>query len=294
MFPAAIKAYQAPTTIADALAALSAHEDAMFIAGGMSLMQAIKARLVRPACLIDLQHVAELKGIAVDADGISIGAMTRYRDIASSPVLRGAYQALADAAAHVGDRQVRNRGTIGGSLCWNYIAACTPVAAIAAGARIALESEARGRRVLPAEDFLVSPMETRREPDEIAVAVHLPAPAPRSGSAYRKWGLVTDALPVIGVGVLVSLDANGRCAAARVALGGLRGGSQRNGLAEERLFGLSADDRGSIEGAFAAAADAAEVQADLWADEDFRRALIRELGVAVALDAFQRAGGRPT
>src|SRR5688572_5114437 len=126
MFPAAIAEYQAPTTVAAALDALAGRDDATFIAGGMSLMQAIKARLLRPSCLIDLQHVGELKGIASGTQGITIGAMTRYRDIAASPALAGAYQALADAAAHVGDRQVRNRGTIGGSLCWNYVAACTP------------------------------------------------------------------------------------------------------------------------------------------------------------------------
>jgi carbon-monoxide dehydrogenase medium subunit len=292
MFPAAIAAYEAPTSVAAALEALSAHEDAMFIAGGMSLMQAIKARLVRPRCLVDLQRVAELKGLSSEAGGIRIGAMTRYRDIAGSSLLRGAYEALVDATSHVGDRQVRNRGTIGGSLCWNYIAACTPVAAIAAGATIELQSKARGRRMLPVEDFLVSPMETQREGDEIALAVRLAAPAPRTGSAYRKWGLVTDALPVVGVGVLVSLDAEGRCASARVGLGGLGGGSQRNAIAEQGLLGLRVSDRRAIEAAFAGAAAAADVQADLWADQDFRRTLIRELGIEVALAAFARASGQ--
>ncbi len=127
MYPAVIEDYVAPTTIDGALKALAEHgEGAHFIAGGQSLMQAVKARLIRPTCLVDLQHVAELRGIAVDGTGVRIGAMTRYREVAADGRLDGAYQALRDAASHVGDRQVRNRGTLGGSLCWNFIAACMP------------------------------------------------------------------------------------------------------------------------------------------------------------------------
>jgi len=291
MYPAAIADYQAPATIAAALEALGRGDDAMFIAGGMSLMQAIKVRLVRPSRLIDLQHVPELRGIIVDQGGVTIGAMTRYRDIAAAPELQGAHEALADAAAHVGDRQVRNRGTIGGSLCWNYVSACTPVAAIAAGAHIVLESAARGRRSLPVDAFLISPMETAREADEIAVAITLPAPPPRTGSAYRKWGLVTDALPVVGVGVRVALDDQGRCVEARIGLGGTADGSRRGKLAEERLLGLRAGDSAAIDAAFAALADAAAVQDDLWSDEAHRRALIRDLGRKVTQAAFARAQG---
>jgi carbon-monoxide dehydrogenase medium subunit len=293
MFPAAIQHYEAPDTVAAALEALASHEEAMFIAGGMSLMQAIKARLVRPGCLVDLQRVAELKGITSGAAGIRIGAMTRYREIAASRHLQGAYQALVDAAAHVGDRQVRNRGTIGGSLCWNYIAACTPVAAIASGAAVELASKARGTRRVPVEAFLISPLETSRKSDELAVAVHLPAAPPRTGSAYRKWGLVTDALPVVGVGVLVSLDEGGRCVSACVALGGLAGGSQRSIDAEARLLGVRGDDLRSLESVFAELGASAAVHADLWSDEEHRRALVSELGVAVALTAFERAAGQP-
>jgi carbon-monoxide dehydrogenase medium subunit len=292
MFPAAIAEYQAPTTVAAALDALAGRDDATFIAGGMSLMQAIKARLLRPSCLIDLQHVGELKGIASGTQGITIGAMTRYRDIAASPALAGAYQALADAAAHVGDRQVRNRGTIGGSLCWNYVAACTPVAAIATGASVVLQSKSRGRRSVAVDEFLLSPMVTSREADEIAVAITLPAAAPRTGSAYSKWGLLTDALPVIGVGVLVRLDERGRCSEARVGVGGLVSGSQRGPLAEQRLVGLSGRDSEGVAKAFAALAEGADVQADMWADEAYRRALIGDVGAKVAMTAFVRAEGR--
>ena len=124
--------------------------------------------------------------------------MTRYRDIAADERLDGAFQALRDAASHVGDRQVRNRGTIGGSLCWNYIAACMPPTCIGIGASLDLVSKT-GKRSLCAEEFLQGPLETARGDDEIVVAVTLPAPRQSCGSAYKKWGLVTDALPVAGV-----------------------------------------------------------------------------------------------
>ena len=206
MYPAVIESYFAPRTVQEALGALAAHgDDAHFIAGGQSLMQAIKSRLVSPKCLVDLQHVAELKGVQPDAGGLRIGAMTRYREIATADPLAGAYEALRDAASHVGDRQVRNRGTIGGSLCWNYLAACMPAACIGIGASVELLDSKGKRRTLPAEEFLGGPLETARQPDEILLAVVLPRAAAKTGSAYKKWGLVTDALPVVGVCAFVEL-----------------------------------------------------------------------------------------
>src|ERR1700741_3813915 len=197
MYPAVIDTYHAPTSVQEALQAFAnGGSHSFLLGGGQSLMQAIKARVISPKTLIDLQHVSELKGIQFASGAVRIGAMTRYRDISSDERLDGAYQALRDAASHVGDRQVRNRGTIGGSLCWNYIAACMPPTCIGIGASIDLVSK-RGKRSLLAEEFLQSPLETARHDDEIVVAVTLPSPAKSSGSAYKKWGLVTDALPVV-------------------------------------------------------------------------------------------------
>ena len=175
MYPAVIETYDVPTSVQEALQALAKRgNDSYFIAGGQSLMQAIKARVISPKSLIDLQHVAELNGIEYNQGAVRIGAMTRYRDIATDERLDGAYQALRDAASHVGDRQVRNRGTLGGSLCWNYIAACMPPTCIGIGASLDLVSKG-GKRSLLAEAFLQSPLETARRDDEIVVAVTLPA-----------------------------------------------------------------------------------------------------------------------
>ena len=153
MYPAPIDEYVRPATVADALAAHGRYEegDAVFIAGGQSLMQAVKARLVRPRCLIDLQAVDGLSGIDVGAGGVRIGPMTRYAEIARDERLTGACAALRDAAERVGDRQVRNRGTIGGSLCWNYVAACMPPTAIGLGAEPDRGGRHAGGDVVPAE-----------------------------------------------------------------------------------------------------------------------------------------------
>ncbi len=288
MYPARIDSYSRPKTVAEALSALSSGgEDAMFIAGGQSLMQAVKARLVQPSALVDLQDVSELQGVNHNGK-VSIGAMTRYVDLAHDQSLGPAYAAVSDAAGHVGDRQVRNRGTIGGSLCWNYIAACMPAVALGLGANMHLLGS-NGERRISADDFLGAPLETARESNEILCAVELPTAPANSGSAYEKWALLSDGLPVIGVCIYVECDSGGACTSARVAVGGLAGGPTRSGGAEAALVGVSANDQTGIAAAMSAAADEIETQGDLWADPAYRKQLIRAKGSAVAATALRRA-----
>ena len=290
MYPAVIDNYDAPTSVQEALQAFAnGGNSSFFVAGGQSLMQAIKARVISPKTLIDLQHVSELKGIQFANGAVRIGAMTRYRDIAADEGLDGAYQALRDAASHVGDRQVRNRGTIGGSLCWNYIAACMPPTCIGIGASIDLVSK-KGKRTLLAEEFLRGPLETSRHDDEIVVAVTLPTPAKSSGSAYKKWGLVTDALPVAGVCAFIELDNDGRCRLARLAVGGLATGPRRAEAGEKALIGVSAIDASGISEAAGTAAASINTQSDMWADAEYRKKLIETLTREVVATAFARAG----
>lgn len=290
MFPARIQEYVRARSVAEALAAVARYDagEAIFLAGGQSAMQAIKSRMLRPQCVVDLQGIAELKGVIVNNGALRIGAMTRYVDIANHESLFGAFAALRDAASHVGDRQVRNRGTIGGSVCWNYVAACTPTVVLALGGSMNLMAADGATRSVAADDFFLGPLETARRDDEILLSVSWPAATPRSGSAYKKWGLVTDALPVIGVAVLVTLDASGKCSAARIALAGLADGAQRAQLGEAKLIG-SKGETAAIDAAMAAIADAADTHSDMSADADYRKQLIRTLGREVALCAFDRA-----
>ena len=290
MYPAVIEEYVRPASVADAAAVLAKYDsgDAICLAGGQSVMQAIKSRMVRPRCVVDLQGIAELKGITT-AGGLRIGAMTRYVEIAGSAAIPAAYGALRDAAQHVGDRQVRNRGTIGGSCCWNYVASCMPATVLGLGGTMHLLNARGQSREVVADDFLLGPLETARADDEILIAISFPD-APRTGSAYQKWGLVTDALPVVGVCMKISLDGAGRCTAARIALSGLAAGAQRARAGESVLVG-SDGDASTVTRALEAVVDSVEAQSDKWADTAYRQQLIRTLGQDVAARAFARARG---
>ena len=289
MYPAEIDDYQRPTSIAEALAAIAGctDGDAMFLAGGQSLMQAIKSRMVRPNCLIDLQSLPELRGIDL-SDGLVIGAMTRYVEIAECESIQPAYAALRDAAARVGDRQVRNRGTIGGSICWNYVASCLPTVTLGLGGTIDLVSAGDVSRSVPAVDFLIGPFETAREEHEIVTHISWPKPPANTGSAYKKCGLVTDALPVVGLCVSVSLGPDDRCTSARVAVAGLLDGGQLVPAGGAALIGSDGSAE-SVAKSMDAVVDAVETHSDKWADANYRQQLIRTLGSEVAGSAFARA-----
>lgn len=291
MFPAQIEHYVRPQTVEEALAAMAGFEegDAIFLAGGQSVMQAMKSRMLRPQAVIDLQDLAELRGVRRAGDGaVTIGALTRYVEIAGDASLDGAFAALRDAAAHVGDRQVRNRGTLGGSVCWNYVASCMPAVVLGLGGRMHLRSADGATRGVAADDFFRGPLETARKEREILTAVEFDAPAERTGSAYRKWGQVTDALPVVGVCARVTVDGKGQCTAARLALSGLADGAVRAPAGETALAGSAGDDA-AIAAALEAVAAAADTHSDMSASADYRRQLIHTIGRAVLVNAFERA-----
>lgn len=290
MYPAEIETYARPRTLIEALDLLSDYTpgDALILAGGQSVMQALKTRLIRPRCIIDLQAVPELHNILFDGNGLRIGAMTNYVDIATNNKLNGPYQALRDASSRVGDRQVRNRGTIGGSVCWNYIAACMPPVTLALDMQFELVSKDR-TRIVPAEKFLGAPLETSRDENEILVALIMPAPKINTGSAYKKWGLVTDALPVIGVCASLSTDEQGKCVNAKIAIGGLGNGPCRAYEAENAMIGITSSNSAVIGEAMKTASHKIETQTDMWADSDYRKQLIRSIGKEVIESAFLRA-----
>jgi len=289
MFPASIDEYVRPRDVAEALAALARYApgEALLLAGGQSAMQAIKARMLRPRCIVDLQAVSELKGLTTRGGALRIGALTRYVEIAGAD-LPAAYAALGDAARRVGDRQVRNRGTVGGSVCWNYAAACTPAVVLGLAGNLSLAGAGGKRRTLSADDFFRGALETARRDDEILLAVEWPAAPARSGSAYRKWGQITDALPVIGICVMLSLDCADRCSAVRIGLTGLGNGAERGAAGEAALRGQVLGDD-AIAAAMAALADSVDAPSDLSADAAYRQQLIRTLGAEVARSAWARA-----
>jgi aerobic carbon-monoxide dehydrogenase medium subunit len=202
--------YHRPSSSAEAQG-LSKSADARFLAGGMTLLPAMKLRLTQPSDLIDLSRVAELKGIKAGGSEVRIGAMTPHAAVAASAEVRKAIPALAGLAGMIGDPQVRNRGTIGGSLANSDPAADYPAAVIALNATIHTS-----RRTIPADSFFKGLFETALEPGELITAVSFPAP---ERAAYEKFRHPASRYAVVGVfvaktagGVRVGVTGAGPCA----------------------------------------------------------------------------------
>ncbi len=173
-------AYHKPTSVADAVKILAADPDARAISGGHTLLPALKHRLNKPSSIVDLSGIAELRGVKRTGDTISIGALTRHVDLANNAEVKAAIPALAHMAGSIGDIQVRNRGTVGGSLANNDPAADYPAAAVALGATIVTD-----KRRLPAEQFFQGMFTTALETGELVTAVEFPIPQ-KAGYAKMK------------------------------------------------------------------------------------------------------------
>lgn len=183
--------YQAPKSLAEAVAAIGSAEDGKLLAGGMTLIPTLKQRLAQPSDLVDLGQIAELKGISRSGATVTIGAMTTHAEVAASPEVKAAIPALAALADNIGDAQVRHRGTLGGSICNNDPAADYPSALVALGATIVTNS-----RELAAEDFFTGMFETALDPSEIVTAVRFPIP---DKAAYQKFPNPASRYAVVGV-----------------------------------------------------------------------------------------------
>jgi carbon-monoxide dehydrogenase medium subunit len=173
-------AYHKPATLAEAVKLLAADPDAKAISGGHTLIPALKLRLNKPSALVDLSGIEEMKGIRREGDALVIGALTRHAEVADSAEVKAAIPALAYLAAHIGDVQVRNRGTIGGSVSNNDPAADYPAAVLGLGATLQTS-----KRKIAADDFFLGMFTTALEPDEILVAVSFPIPE-KAGYAKMK------------------------------------------------------------------------------------------------------------
>ncbi|NDA18174.1 MAG: xanthine dehydrogenase family protein subunit M, partial [Alphaproteobacteria bacterium] len=181
----------------DAVKALKSADDGKFLAGGMTLIPTLKQRLANPDCLVDLSACG-LSSIDDEGGAIQIGAMTRHVDVAESALVQKAIPALAHLAAHIGDRQVRNRGTIGGSLANNDPAACYPAALLALGGTVHTQT-----RSIAAEDYFDGMFDTALEEDEIIRAVTMPKP---EKAAYVKFPNPASRYAMVGVFVAKFAD----------------------------------------------------------------------------------------
>lgn len=192
-------AYHRPKTLAEATAALKGKPEARAMSGGMTLIPTLKQRLAKPSDVVDLNGLKDLAGIKVDGNGVTVGAMTRHHDVASSADVKGAIPALAHLAGHIGDPAVRNRGTMGGSVANNDPAADYPAAVVGLGATVTTTA-----RKIAADDFFKGLFETALEDGELITSISFPK-AEKAG--YMKFP--NPASRYAMVGVFVAKTANG-------------------------------------------------------------------------------------
>ncbi|MCE1179332.1 MAG: xanthine dehydrogenase family protein subunit M [Micrococcales bacterium] len=284
MIPAAFD-YVAPTSVADALAALAEHgDDAKVLAGGQSLIPILRMRLNTPETVVDLGRIEELRGIREDGDAIVIGAMTPYADVLGSDLVREHLGLLYKAVAEVADPQIRRRGTIGGALVHADPAGDVGAPALALGAEFVITGQG-GERTVPAEEFFRDLFETAVEDGELLTAVRFPRHT-GWGSHYEKFVRVAHQWSIVAVAAAVRVE-GGTIAEARVGLTNMGATPLRAKAVEEALVGKELTEDAVAE-ACAAAAEGTRPPTDLNGDSDYRRHLATVLTRRAVLAA---AGG---
>jgi len=264
-------AYHRAQSIEDALRLLGSNPGAKLLAGGHSLIPLMKLRLAAPSAVIDIGRVPELRGIGVSGNTIRIGALTTHADIAASPEVRRSATALADAAAIVGDPAVRNRGTIGGNVAHADPASDLPTVLVALGASIEVAG-AKGKRTIAAADFFTGIMATAIGDDELLTDVVVPIAGRGQASAYAKFSHPASRYAVVGAAALVTA-ANGKCTACSVAIGGLVPCAQRLPAVEAKMTAQSLSDAAIAAAAGDTGKDLKEVNGDIFASGEYRRAV---------------------
>ncbi|WP_432891969.1 FAD binding domain-containing protein [Kribbella sp. CA-245084] len=268
MIPAPFE-YFAPATIDEALGLLREHSDAKVLAGGQSLMPALRLRLAAPDTIVDLGKIDELRGVRDDGDVLVIGAMTPHSVVQSSAVVNEHARLISLATATVGDPQIRHRGTFGGSLAHADPAADLPAVAVALDASFVIAGAA-GRRTVSAADFFQGVFSTALGEDELLIEVRVPKYT-GWGAHYEKFNRVAQAWSIVSVAAAVRLDGDS-IAEARVALGNMGSTPVRATAVEEALVGRPAT-ADAVREAAARAADGTSPVTDLNGDADYRRHL---------------------
>jgi carbon-monoxide dehydrogenase medium subunit len=281
--------YACPATLAEAVALLASHADAKAIAGGQSLVPMLAFRVAAPSLLVDLRRLPGLDRIEIDERGVRIGALVRWRDILADARLDRAQPLLVAAVRHVAHYQIRNRGTVGGSLAHADPAAELPGIAVACDAEIAATGRA-GARVIAAEAFFRGALTTALAPDEIITELRLPAwPAGRR-FGFEEFALRRGDFALAAAAVFYDRDAEGRAADAHVGVIGVGDRPMRLASVEAVLNGARVD--GAVVARAAAAASAAvDPPDDIHAGAAYRRSLV---GTMVERALLAAAGSERT
>ncbi|MCB0194158.1 MAG: xanthine dehydrogenase family protein subunit M [Anaerolineae bacterium] len=267
MYPAKFDYYRA-SSVQEAIQLLQEHEDAKLLAGGHSLIPAMKLRLAQPPALIDIGRIAELRGVTQDNGSIKVGALTVHADVAASDVLQSQCPLLAEAASNVGDRQVRHKGTIGGNLAHADPASDLPAAVLALGGTIHLLGPG-GSRQVAAADFFLDLLATDLHEDEVLTAIEVPAISGKTGTAYLKFEHPASGYALCGAAAVVSLNDDGTCAGASLCFNGVTATPHNASAVAAALVGKTLDDA-TIDQAVNANLSIADPMGDMYASGPYR------------------------
>ena len=280
--------YHPARSLDEAITLLQQYGDEVkILAGGHSLIPSMKLRLSQPTHLIEIGRISELSYVGQDGDVVAIGAMTTYTTLAKNELLRQNFPLLTDAASVLGDQQVRNRGTLGGSLAHSDPAGDMPGIVLALKAELVTRGPS-GQRTLKADDFFVGTFETALAPEEILTEIRLPLPAGHTGSAYMKLENKASHYALTGCAAVVTLDSAGNCAAVSLAITGASVQTLRASAAESALQGKTVDEA-TIAEAASHAADSMEMVADIHGSADYRRQMTAVITKRALLKALERA-----
>ncbi|MCH7745532.1 MAG: xanthine dehydrogenase family protein subunit M [Chloroflexi bacterium] len=280
--------YHAPTSVAEAVSLLSQHEgNAKLLAGGHSLVPLMKLRLAQPEVIIDLGKISSMAYIEEKDGNLAIGAMTTYAQIESSDLVQRRVPMLAEAAGMVADAQVRNMGTIGGSLAHADPAADLTAVVLVLGAQL-ITSSTGEHRTLGIDDFFVDLLTTALQPTEILSEILIPALAPHTGTAYAKFANKASHYAIVGVAAVVTLDSNGVCQEAKIGITGAGPKASRAAETEAALRGNRLDDA-TIKAAAQTAGAGIDFLEDIHASGEYRAHLTAVFAERAIREAASRA-----
>ncbi len=289
MKPAAFE-YRCPQTLTEALEALNYFgSEAKLLAGGQSLVPAMNFRVVQPGCLIDLNRLSKMDSVQVEGSTLRIGAMTRERTLEFDPLIKKHLPLLAEAMPHVAHPQIRNRGTLGGSLAHADPAAELPVIMLALDARLKARTTS-GERWIKAGDFFTGMFTTALQADEILVEIELPFATPRTGWSFMEVAPRHGDYALMGVACLITLSEDGVCHSARLVYLNAGEGPLDARLAAEMLVGHQPADSDILPAAEFASQKEIQPFGNLHASADFQRHLAKVLTMRAIHQAVRRAG----
>jgi len=282
-------AFHAPTTLKDALTLLAQYgEEAKLLAGGQSLVPMLNLGLSSPAHIISLNRLRNLSYIREEGGEVVIGALTCHRTVERSEILKARCSILAETAGHIGDIQVRNRGTIGGSVCHFDPAADYPPVLLLLGGRFRIAGPT-GERIVEAKDCFVDYMTTSLRPDEILVEARVPMLPLGAGSAYTKFARIEGGFAIVGVGAYLVVHPDRTCQEVRVGVGGATSVPLRLTAIEEVIQGRRVDEEFINDVAEAAYATVVQPTAELHADGAYKREMVRVFTRRALSTALARA-----